>query len=68
MAKANVYPTVEYLFIAQRRFALISLSGQYKWAVHGASTGTCLAIQSSFTCTQATVATASGLIFGMRPR
>jgi len=37
-------------------------------AVHGASTGTCLAIQSSFTCAQAMVATASGLIIGMRPR
>ena len=38
-----------------------------RFAVHGASSGTCFAIRSSFICASAIVTTASGLIFGMRP-
>ena len=38
-----------------------------RFAVHGASSGTCFAIRSSFACARAIVTTASGLIFGMRP-
>ena len=36
-------------------------------AVHGSSSGTCFDRRSIFHCARAIVATASGLIFGMRP-
>ncbi len=39
-----------------------------RFAVHGASIGTRLEDQSILACAKAIVATASGLIFGMRPR
>ena len=38
-----------------------------RFAVHGASSGTCFAIRSTFACANAIVSTASGLIFGMSP-
>ena len=38
-----------------------------RFAVHGASSGTCFAIRSSLNCANAIVPTASGLIFGMSP-